>query len=56
MAAGQASVKLLVLMEAGGARYRMLETVRAYGGPDWFNLGDRDLATHVLRSERLGHG
>lgn len=24
------------------------------GGPDWFNLGDGDLATHVLRSDMLG--
>ncbi|MBL8096552.1 MAG: 2-phospho-L-lactate transferase [Anaerolineales bacterium] len=36
--------------------WRFMETVRAYGGPDWFNLGDRDLATHVLRSERLRQG
>lgn len=24
--------------------------------PDWFTLGDRDLALHVLRSQWLGHG
>src|SRR5579871_5456905 len=26
-----------------------LAMVRRYGGPDWFALGDRDLATHLLR-------
>lgn len=26
------------------------------GGPTWFRLGDRDLATHVLRSARLAQG
>lgn len=26
------------------------------GGPDWFQLGDGDLALHVLRSERLRRG
>lgn len=27
-----------------------------YGRPDWFTLGDRDLATHLVRSELLGQG
>ncbi len=27
-----------------------------YGAPDWFTLGDRDLATHLVRSERLAAG
>lgn len=27
-----------------------------YGRPDWFTLGDRDLATHLVRSELLGRG
>jgi len=27
-----------------------------YGNPSWFNLGDRDLATHVVRTERLRAG
>ncbi|WP_436792959.1 2-phospho-L-lactate transferase [Actinospongicola halichondriae] len=26
------------------------------GNPTWFNLGDRDLATHIVRSERLARG
>jgi LPPG:FO 2-phospho-L-lactate transferase len=33
-----------------------LAMVRRYGGPDWFALGDRDLATHLLRSEALRAG
>jgi LPPG:FO 2-phospho-L-lactate transferase len=27
-----------------------------YGRPAWFTLGDRDLATHLVRTERLGDG
>lgn len=27
-----------------------------YGRPDWFTLGDRDLATHLVRTEILGGG
>ena len=27
-----------------------------YGGDTWFMLGDRDLATHVLRTDRLNKG
>ena len=31
--------------------------LRAYGaGPDWFTLGDRDVATHVVRTRMLGQG
>jgi LPPG:FO 2-phospho-L-lactate transferase len=33
-----------------------MRQVRSLGGPDWFALGDGDLALHVLRSERLGRG
>lgn len=33
-----------------------LEMVKRYGGPDWFALGDRDLATHLLRTEALRNG
>jgi LPPG:FO 2-phospho-L-lactate transferase len=29
---------------------------RQYGEPTWFNLGDRDLATHILRTQRLHAG
>ena len=36
--------------------FASLEMVRRYGGPDWFALGDRDLATHLLRTEALRAG
>jgi len=36
--------------------FAVLERVRAYGGPDWFALGDRDLATHILRTDALRRG
>jgi LPPG:FO 2-phospho-L-lactate transferase len=33
-----------------------LSMVKKYGGPDWFALGDRDLATHLIRTECLRSG
>ena len=33
-----------------------LEQVARLGGPDWFKLGDKDLATHILRTQRLRRG
>lgn len=39
-----------------GESWNFMASVSALGGPDWFNLGDRDLATHVLRTERLRRG
>ncbi|MEZ0395409.1 MAG: 2-phospho-L-lactate transferase [Anaerolineales bacterium] len=33
-----------------------LENLRALGAPDWFALGDRDLATHLERTRRLKAG
>jgi LPPG:FO 2-phospho-L-lactate transferase len=36
--------------------FHTLERVRRYGGDDWFALGDRDLATHILRTEALRRG
>jgi len=33
------------------------EELAAYGaGPDWFTLGDRDIATHLVRTRMLGAG
>jgi LPPG:FO 2-phospho-L-lactate transferase len=33
------------------------EELAAYGeGPDWFALGDRDIATHLVRTRMLGEG
>lgn len=36
--------------------WAMHETIGAMGGPDWFLLGDRDLALHLTRSEALRQG
>ena len=36
--------------------WHFIETVRSLGGEDWFNLGDRDLALHVLRTAQLKAG
>ena len=33
-----------------------LSAMQRYGAPDWFSLGDRDLATHLVRSEALRLG
>ncbi|MDP8998583.1 MAG: 2-phospho-L-lactate transferase [Myxococcota bacterium] len=33
-----------------------LAMMRRYGGPDWFALGDRDIATHLMRTEALRTG
>ena len=39
-----------------GESFAGLSMVKRYGGPDWFALGDRDLATHLLRTEALRAG
>ena len=36
--------------------FRCLATMAALGRETWFNLGDRDLGTHLFRTERLGTG
>ena len=36
--------------------WRVLENIIQLGGPDWFNLGDRDLGTHIQRTHRLRQG
>ncbi len=36
--------------------WAFMETLGTLGGEDWFRLGDRDLALHVLRSHRLRAG
>jgi LPPG:FO 2-phospho-L-lactate transferase len=36
--------------------WSFMQAMTALGGPAWFNLGDRDLATHVDRSNRLRSG
>jgi LPPG:FO 2-phospho-L-lactate transferase len=39
-----------------GETFRCLEAMAALGAETWFNLGDRDLATHLYRTERLRGG
>ena len=40
-----------------GETFNAMEAMRSSGAIDaWFNLGDRDLATHVLRTQLLGEG
>jgi LPPG:FO 2-phospho-L-lactate transferase len=36
--------------------FHTLELVQRYGGENWFQLGDRDLATHLMRSQWLREG
>src|SRR5689334_23846566 len=37
--------------------FRLKEELAAYGvGPEWFGLGDRDFATHIVRTQMLGAG
>ena len=36
--------------------FRCLEGLATYGQEAWFGLGDRDLATHLHRTLRLGEG
>ena len=36
--------------------FKCLEEIGNYGMPDWFRLGDRDLATHITRTELLRSG
>ncbi len=39
-----------------GESWSFMEVVRSLGGEDWFNLGDGDLALHVLRGAALRAG
>jgi len=39
-----------------GESWNFLDALKSLGGPDWFMLGDGDLALHVLRSARLAAG
>ncbi len=36
--------------------FTVLEQLRRLGEPAWFNLGDKDFATHILRSRLLNEG
>ncbi len=39
-----------------GETFHALKRLAAYGRPNWFNLGDRDLATHIHRTAMLAEG
>jgi len=39
-----------------GETFHCLESIRRLGGASWFRLGDRDLATHLLRTQKLREG
>jgi len=39
-----------------GDTFACLEWMKYYGDPSWFNLGDRDLATHIFRTNALRNG
>lgn len=39
-----------------GDTHHTLDAIARYGRDPWFRLGDRDFATHLLRTERLGQG
>ena len=41
----------------GDEKFTVAEELAAYGvGPDWFTLGDRDIATHLVRTRMLDAG
>ena len=39
-----------------GETWQAMDALARYGGVTWFNLGDRDLATHLFRTQRLRDG
>jgi LPPG:FO 2-phospho-L-lactate transferase len=39
-----------------GDTFNNLDMISQYGGEDWFRVGDRDLATHLLRTQMLRNG
>ncbi len=39
-----------------GDTFECLQQLSSYQVPNWFKLGDRDLATHLLRTSLLGQG
>lgn len=39
-----------------GETWQAMEMVGHYGGADWFSLGDRDLGTHLFRTDQLSRG
>ncbi|MCU1462321.1 MAG: fbiA [Acidimicrobiales bacterium] len=39
-----------------GETWQAMDALARYGGQTWFRLGDRDLATHLYRTQRLAEG
>jgi LPPG:FO 2-phospho-L-lactate transferase len=39
-----------------GETWQAMESVKRYGGISWFGLGDRDLGTHLYRTQRASEG
>ncbi|HEV3225345.1 MAG TPA: 2-phospho-L-lactate transferase [Acidimicrobiales bacterium] len=39
-----------------GETWQAMGTLAQYGGHSWFRLGDRDLGTHLYRTQRLAEG
>jgi LPPG:FO 2-phospho-L-lactate transferase len=39
-----------------GETWQAMDALSRYGGVTWFNLGDRDLGTHLFRTQRLREG
>lgn len=39
-----------------GETWQAMTMLREYGGPTWFQLGDQDIATHLLRKQLLADG
>jgi LPPG:FO 2-phospho-L-lactate transferase len=39
-----------------GETWAVMDALERYGGATWFRLGDRDLATHLYRTQRLRDG
>jgi LPPG:FO 2-phospho-L-lactate transferase len=39
-----------------GETWTVMDALAELGGESWFRLGDRDLATHLYRTQRLGAG
>jgi len=39
-----------------GETWAAMDALERYGGLTWFRLGDRDLATHLFRTQRLADG
>lgn len=39
-----------------GDTWQMMQNLTTLGGPDWFRIGDQDIATHLVRTRRLIEG